>query len=128
LPRKKIPGIKTTGIIFAGWKRPGQDHIEKGRKSPMEELIRSIFEAFPEKSGLTLNGKCSDCDAAISIDIIPTSEGFGLLGGAFVECDIEKYVFKCPECYKVNAKIVELYDTKANHLTIFDKKKILSLI
>jgi hypothetical protein len=94
----------------------------------MEELLRSIFEAFPEKSGLTLNGKCSDCNAAISIDIIPTSEGFGLLGGAFVECDIEKYAFKCPKCYKVNAKIVELYDTKANHLTIFDKKEILSLI
>ena len=94
----------------------------------MKKLIRSIFEAFPETSTLTFNGQCFDCNISISIDIIPTSEGFGLLGGAFVECTMEKYVAKCPDCYKVNAKMVEPYDTNENHLPIFDKKKILSHI
>jgi hypothetical protein len=94
----------------------------------MEDLIRSIFEAFPEKSTLTFNGECCDCKMAVAIEIIPTSEGFGLLGGAFVECSVEKYVAKCPDCYKVNARMAEPYDTKADHLPVFDKKKILSLI
>ncbi|MFO7554986.1 MAG: hypothetical protein R6W88_07255 [Desulfobacterales bacterium] len=94
----------------------------------MEELFQSIFEAFPKKSTLTFNGTCPDCKGAVTIEIIPTSEGFGLLGGAFVGCTMEKYVAKCPDCYKVNAGIVEPYDADPNNLRIFDKKNILNLL
>jgi hypothetical protein len=83
---------------------------------------------FPKHRLSPLTGSVPTVIFRFQSIVISTSEGFGLLGGAFVECDIEKYAFKCPECFKGNAKIVELYDTKANHLTIFDKKEILSLI
>ncbi len=94
----------------------------------MEELLRTIFDAFPEKSTITFKGKCSDCGGAVNIDIVPTSEGFGLLGGALVECPMDKYVAKCPDCYKVNSKMVEPYKANPNVLPIFDKKDLLSSI
>jgi hypothetical protein len=94
----------------------------------MEELLRSIFEAFPDKSTLTFNGKCSDCKRAVSIHIVPVSQGFGLLGGAFVECSADKYVVKCPDCYKVNSKIIEPYQVNPKSSAIIDKKNILGLV
>ena len=94
----------------------------------MEELLRTIFEAFPEKSTITFKGRCSDCGDAVIIDIVPTLEGFGLLGGAFVECSTDKYVAKCPDCYKVNSKMVEQYKANPNILSVFNKKDLLSSI
>ncbi|MFZ0482106.1 MAG: hypothetical protein WAL93_01845 [Desulfobacterales bacterium] len=94
----------------------------------MEELLRTIFDAFPEKSTITFKGRCSDCGDTVSIDIVPTLEGIGLLGGAFVEYLMEKYVAKCPECYKVNSKMVEPYKVNHNVLPIFNKKDMLSSI
>ncbi|MGA8178485.1 MAG: hypothetical protein WB792_00395 [Desulfobacterales bacterium] len=94
----------------------------------MEELLRTIFEAFPEKSTITFKGKCSDCGVAVTIDIIPTSEGFGLLGGAFVEYSTDKYAAKCPDCFKVSSKMIELYAAKPNMLPLFYKKDLLSSI
>jgi hypothetical protein len=94
----------------------------------MEELLRTIFESFPETSTITFKGKCSDCGVAVIIDIIPTLEGFGLLGGAFVECSTDKYAAKCPDCFKVNPKMIEPYNAKLNVLPLFDKKDLLSSI
>jgi hypothetical protein len=94
----------------------------------MEELLRTIFDVFPEKSTITFKGRCSDCEDTVSIDIVPTLEGFGLLGGAFVECLMGKYVAKCPDCYKVNSKMVEPYKVNHNVLPIFDKKDLLGSI
>jgi hypothetical protein len=94
----------------------------------MEELFRTIFEVFPEKSTIIFKGKCFDCGDAVIIDIIPTLEGFGLLGGAFVELLTGKYVAKCPDCYEVNSKMVEPYKTSPNVLPIFDKKDLLGSI
>ena len=94
----------------------------------MEAFLKSIFEAFPEKSSIIFKGKCSDCDNDVNIDIIPTSQGFGLLGGAFVEWSEEKYAAKCPVCYKVNSKMIERYPVKSKALPIFDKKVLLSSI
>jgi len=94
----------------------------------MEKLLRTIFEAFPEKSTIIFKGKCSDCGVAVTIDIIPTSEGFGLLGGAFVECSTDKCAAKCPDCFKVSAKMIERYSAKPNILPLFDKKDLLTSI
>jgi hypothetical protein len=94
----------------------------------METLFRTIFEAFPEKSKITLTGRCSDCGDAIIIDVIPTSSGFGLLSGAFVECLTGKYAAKCPECYKVNPKMVESYHANPDVSPAFGKKDLLSSI
>ncbi|MEJ2657697.1 MAG: hypothetical protein P8012_10965 [Desulfobacterales bacterium] len=94
----------------------------------MEKLFKTIFEAFPEKSMIVFKAKCSDCSDGIVIHVIPTSEGFGLLGGAFVECLSGKYAAKCPDCYKVNSKMVEYYRANPDILPIFGKKEILSSI
>ncbi len=88
----------------------------------METLLRMIFEVFPEISKISFKGKCSDCDIDVIIDIIPTSEGFGLLGGAFVELSDDKYAVKCPGCYKVNSRIIERYTINPKVLPIFEKK------
>jgi hypothetical protein len=94
----------------------------------MEKLLRTIFETFPEKSKITLKATCSDCGDAIIIDVFPTSAGFGLIGGAFVECSDGKYAAKCPDCYKVNSKMVECYNANPDVLPIFGKKDLLSSI
>ena len=83
----------------------------------MEELFKALFEAFPEKSTLIFKGRCSDCGVDVIIDITPTLKGFGLLGGAFVECSTDKCVAKCPNCYKVNFRMVEQYKTKSQIFT-----------
>ena len=106
----------------------------------MEELFRTIFEAFPEKSTITYNGMCSDCGNAVSMDIIPTSNGFGLLGGAFVECSKDRYVAKCPDCYKVTSKMLDCYSMNSKSiepnkdkensdlLSVLDRKNLLNSI
>ncbi len=94
----------------------------------MEAFLKTIFEAFPKKSKILFKGKCTDCDIDVNIDIIPTSQGFGLLGGAFVEWSEEKYAAKCPVCYKVNPKMIERYMAKSKVLPMFDKKILLSTI
>ena len=94
----------------------------------MEELLRTIFNAFPEKSTITFKGKCSDCGVAVIIDIIPTSEGFGLLGGALIKCSTDKYAANCLDCFKVNPKMIELYNGKTQHFDIFDKNDFLGSI
>ncbi|MEJ2657899.1 MAG: hypothetical protein P8012_12005 [Desulfobacterales bacterium] len=92
----------------------------------MEEIFRAIFDAFPEKSRITFQGKCSDCKDAVTIHVIPTSQGFGLSGGGFVEYSMGKYAVKCSDCYKVNSKMVEYYISNPNILPIFGKKDLLS--
>ena len=94
----------------------------------MERLFRTIFEAFPEKSKITLTAKCSDCGTSIMIDVIPTAAGFGLLGGAFVKCSSSRYAAKCPDCYKINSKMVEYYTANPDMLPIFGKKDLLSSV
>jgi hypothetical protein len=94
----------------------------------MEKLFRTIFEAFPETSTITFKGKCSDCGAAVIIDIVPTSGGFGLLGGALIKCSTDKYAANCLDCFKVNLKMIELYNGKTQRFAIFDKKDLLGSI
>jgi len=42
--------------------------------------------------------------------IIPTSGGFGLLGGTLVQYLPEKYAPECADCHKANGKMVEQYN------------------
>jgi hypothetical protein len=75
----------------------------------MIDVLRKIFEANPEKSTITINGKCSDCGRKVIVEIKPTSRGYGLQGGILVKCSSEKYSITCPECYKFNSKIEAPY-------------------
>jgi len=67
-----------------------------------------MFDVNPEKSTIVLNGKCSDCGCETIIEITPTSEGFGLQGGALFKCSLEEYLVKCAACCQINPKIGKL--------------------
>lgn len=75
----------------------------------MIDVLRKIFEANPDKSTIIVNGKCSDCDRKVIVEIKPTSGGFGLQGGVLVKCSLNRYLTKCPDCYKFNPKVVDQY-------------------
>jgi len=81
----------------------------------MIDVLRKIFEANPEKSTITINGKCSECGCKVIVEIKPTSGGYGLLGGILVKCSPEKYSITCPECYKSNSKMEVPYRSKSAH-------------
>jgi hypothetical protein len=70
----------------------------------MIEILRKKFEANPEKSTIVLKDTCSDCDCETTIEITPTSGGFGLQGGALFKCSPDRYIAKCPACYEENPK------------------------
>lgn len=72
----------------------------------MIEVLRKAFEANPEKSTIVINGKCSDCGSKVTIEIKPTSGGFGFQGGVLVKCSPDRYITKCPDCYKFNSEIL----------------------
>ncbi|MCW9095714.1 MAG: hypothetical protein OQJ74_07720 [Ignavibacteriaceae bacterium] len=81
----------------------------------MIEVLKKIFEANPDKSTITINGKCSDCGRKVIVEIKPTSEGYGLQGGILVKRSPEKYSITCPECYKFNTKMGPSYRFKSAH-------------
>ena len=71
----------------------------------MIEILKKMFEANPGKSTLVLKQKCSDCGIDTTIEITPTSGGFGLQGGSLFKSSTDKYTAKCPACYEKNFKI-----------------------
>jgi len=81
----------------------------------MINVLRKIFEANPEKSTITINGKCSVCGRDVTVEIKPTSGGFGLQGGILVKCSPEKYSITCRECYRCNSETKASYRSKSAH-------------
>jgi hypothetical protein len=81
----------------------------------MIDELRKIFEANPEKSTITINGKCSDCERKVIVEIKPTSGGYGLLGGIIVKCSPENHSITCPECYRLNSNLKPSYRSKPAH-------------
>jgi thymidine kinase len=65
----------------------------------MINIIKKMFEASPEKSTIVLKETCSDCGRETVIEIIPTSSGFGLQGGALVKGSSEAYLMRCLDCH-----------------------------
>ena len=74
----------------------------------MIKILRKMFEAYPDKTTIVLNGKCSDCGCETIIEITPTSEGFGLKGGTLFKCLLEEYLVRCAVCCQANPKIDEI--------------------
>jgi DNA-directed RNA polymerase subunit RPC12/RpoP len=81
----------------------------------MIEVLRKIFEANPEKSTVTINGKCSDCGREVIVEIEPTSGGYGLQGGMLVKRSPDKYSITCPDCYKFTSRMETSYRSKSAH-------------
>jgi len=68
----------------------------------MIEILKTMFEANPNKSTIILKDKCSDCECETIIEITPTSGGFGLKGGTLFKCSPDGYLAKCPACHDEN--------------------------
>lgn len=68
----------------------------------MIEILAKMFEGKPEKSTVKLQGKCSNCGCDTTVNITPTSDGFGLMGGALFKSSPDEHVIKCPACYSKN--------------------------
>ena len=81
----------------------------------MIEVLRKIFEANPDKSTITLNGKCLECEGKVNVEINPTSGGYGLQGGILIKCSSSMYSVICSECYKFNPKIETSYRSESVH-------------
>jgi hypothetical protein len=68
----------------------------------MIEILRKLFDANPKKSKIVLVENCIDCKSETSIEITPTSSGFGLQGGFLFKFEPDRYLAKCPACYQAN--------------------------
>ena len=71
----------------------------------MIKILGKMFESNPEKSIIPLKDKCSECGREITVNITPTSGGFGLQGGALFKYLSDGYFMKCPDCYQTTSKI-----------------------
>jgi hypothetical protein len=69
------------------------------------ETLKKLFEDRLEKSTIAIKGKCSDCGCDVTIDITPTSAGFGLNGGVLFEDSQNGYLAKCLICFELNPMI-----------------------
>lgn len=81
----------------------------------MIDILRKLFEANPEKSTLVLKGDCSDCGCETTIEITPTSGGFGLNGGALIQYSSEHYLLKCHDCYHADSIIPDSYKLQSSY-------------
>jgi hypothetical protein len=80
------------------------DH--KCKMFSMIRILRKMFLDSPDKSQITLNGECQNCKKEMSIDIVPTPGGFGVLGGVLTDMTPDRrYRLLCPKCHtKANQK------------------------
>jgi len=66
----------------------------------MISVIRKMFLDSPDKSQITLNGECQSCKHPMSINIVPTPGGFGILGGVLTDLTPDRcYRLLCPVCH-----------------------------
>jgi hypothetical protein len=70
----------------------------------MVELLQKMFDSSPDQSTIVIEDICSNCKKDVSIQITPTSGGFGLLGGALFENAAGGYYARCAVCYGHNPK------------------------
>jgi rRNA maturation protein Nop10 len=84
----------------------------------MLKPLKKIFKDNPEKSTIAFKDKCSVCGVEVVIEVIPSSVGFGLQGGALFEYTLDVYFAKCPNCYKTNPKIKNHYKPKYNCIVV----------
>lgn len=74
----------------------------------MIELLRKMFESSPEKCVILLKDKCSNCGREVTVNITPTSGGFGLQGGALFKHLSNGYLTKCTNCFSNQSKDIQV--------------------
>ena len=79
------------------------DH--KYKMLSMIKILRKMFLDSPDKSQIKLNGACQSCKKPMAIDIVPTSGGFGILGGVLTDLTPDRhYRLLCPVCHTNSKK------------------------
>ena len=71
----------------------------------MIEILREMFLSNPDKSTIRLKDKCLECGREATVNISPTSGGFGLQGGALLKNLSNGYLLKCSDCYQATSRI-----------------------
>lgn len=84
----------------------------------MLEILRKMFEENPGRSTIVLKDECSDCGCETIIEITPTSEGFGLQGGALFKCSPDGFFFRCPACCQANSKANEYQESENKFIKV----------
>lgn len=67
--------------------------------------LHEVLAQYPEKDTVTFIGCCHDCGCTLNIEIHPVSGGFGLLGGALFEPAPQRFVAKCPACFRSSPQL-----------------------
>ena len=63
-------------------------------------ILRKMFQDSPDKSQITLQGECQRCKKTLSVNIVPTPRGFGVLGGVLTDLTPDQsYRLLCPKCH-----------------------------
>lgn len=62
------------------------------------ESLKELFEAHPGETTLNIQGKCIACERNLTVEICPTTDGFGFKGGMLLDKDQQDYVISCVNC------------------------------
>ena len=77
----------------------------------MIKILRKMFLNSLDKSQITLKGECQICKKSLTIDIVPTPNGFGVMGGVLTDMTSDRhYRLMCPICHtnsNQNTKIAD---------------------
>jgi hypothetical protein len=60
--------------------------------------LKELFEEHPGESTLNIQGKCIACRCDLTVEISPTTDGFGINGGMLLDRDQQDYVVSCVDC------------------------------
>ena len=67
------------------------------------ESLTKLFKEHPGQTSLNIEGKCSTCRRDLTVEICPTTDGFGINGGMLVDKDRQDYVISCVDCLHSNS-------------------------
>jgi len=77
-----------------------QKRMNDAENTPMLnfENLTELFEAHPGEATLNIQGKCIACERNLTVEICPTTDGFGFKGGMLLDKDQQDYVISCENC------------------------------
>ena len=68
--------------------------------------LDQMFGQSPNKPHLSIRKRCQNCGREVIIEIHHLKTGYGLLGGAIYEPNMNNLIAKCEACYKSKPHLV----------------------
>lgn len=66
------------------------------------ERLHEMFEAHPNDTELSFEGRCHDCHKEVNVRVALDPQGFAVNGGALFEPEPAKFFTKCDACSRAN--------------------------